>query len=316
MSLRVVLFASLVVMLIAAGFAFADGVPTVTPLTYSGVLQNSAGAPVTTAQALQLTLWDDATANASANQKCVTPTQSITPDSQGRFQVLLDQACYDAVRANPNLWVQLQVGAVVMPRVKLGAVPYAVESGRAVDLGEPAQQRLLPTGSIVAFGGSTAPAGWVLCDGATYSQTDPRFAALFAAIGTTYGAGSSAGLFRVPDLRGRSLLGAGTGPGLRPRTAGQVLGAEDITAQAMPTHSHTGTTGGAVRSGSVRVVASPGLGIDPNHVTGYTPQPPFTDIQGGVAGNHTHAFTTDPAGGSTNDGNVQPSLVSQFIIRL
>jgi microcystin-dependent protein len=224
------------------GKAVADGIPTVTPLTYSGVLQNSAGAPVTTAQAMQLTLWDDASANAAANQKCVTPTQTITPDAQGRFQVLLDQACLDAVRNHPNLWVQLQVGAVVLPRSKLGVVPFSVESGRAVSLGEPAQQRLLPSGSIVAFGGSTAPPGWVLCDGAAYSSTDPRYAGLFAAIGTTYGTGTSAGQFNVPDLRGRSVLGAGTGTGLSPRTVGQAVGAEAVSleAQNMPPNPFPG----------------------------------------------------------------------------
>jgi hypothetical protein len=116
---------------LVAGLAVADGIPTITPLTYSGVLQNSAGAPVTGQQSMQLTLWDDATANASANQKCVTPTQNVTPDSQGRFQIVLDQACFDAVRASPNLWVQLQIGSAVLPRSKLGAVPYAVESGKA-----------------------------------------------------------------------------------------------------------------------------------------------------------------------------------------
>ena len=113
------------------GKAIADGIPTVTPLTYSGVLQNSNGTAVTTQQSMQLTLWDDATANASVNQKCVTPTQNLTPDAQGRFQVQLDQACFDAVKANPNLWVQVQVGSTVLPRTKIGAVPYAVEAGKA-----------------------------------------------------------------------------------------------------------------------------------------------------------------------------------------
>lgn len=110
---------------------WADGIPTTTPLAYSGVLQDSVGNAITTAQSIQITLWDDATANASANQKCTTPTQSVTPDSQGRFRVVLDQQCYDVVRINPNLWVQLQVGSTVLPRSKIGAVPYAVEAGKA-----------------------------------------------------------------------------------------------------------------------------------------------------------------------------------------
>ncbi len=125
---------AVVVMVGVVGFigkAIADGIPTMQPLTYSGVLQTSAGAAVTTQQSIQITLWDDAAANASANQKCTTPTQNVTPDAQGRFQVLLDQACFDAVKVNANLWVQVQVGATVLPRSKLGAVPYAAEAGKA-----------------------------------------------------------------------------------------------------------------------------------------------------------------------------------------
>lgn len=143
--------------LVVGGFAVADGIPTTTPLTYSGVLQNSTGTPIATPQSMQLTLWDDATANASVNQKCVTPTQSITPDSEGRFQIVLDQACFEAVRSNPNLWVQVQVGATVLPRSKLGAVPYAVESGRS-------------TRTVVSYMGRSLTAFGIYC-GATPSTT-------------------------------------------------------------------------------------------------------------------------------------------------
>lgn len=167
------------------GKAIADGIPTMTPLTYSGVLQSSAGAPVTAQQSMQLTLWDDATANASMNQRCVTPTQNVTPDPQGRFQIVLDQACFEAVRANPNLWVQLQIGATVLPRSKLGAVPYAVESGKAVRtvvssttasstaFGVLCGATPNTTGAVTAMGGALT--GWratkFLCEQACSSRT-------------------------------------------------------------------------------------------------------------------------------------------------
>ena len=44
-----------------------------------------------------------------------------------------------------------------------------------------------PIGAILAFGGATAPAGWLLCQGQAVSRT--TYAALFAAIGTAFGAG-------------------------------------------------------------------------------------------------------------------------------
>lgn len=70
----------------------------------------------------------------------------------------------------------------------------------------------MPTGTIVATGRSTAPTGWLLCDGAAVSRT--TYAALFAAIGTTYGAGNGSTTFNVPDLEQRFPLGkaaSGTG---------------------------------------------------------------------------------------------------------
>jgi microcystin-dependent protein len=50
------------------------------------------------------------------------------------------------------------------------------------------------------------PSGWLLCDGSAVSRT--TYAALFAAIGTTYGAGNGSTTFNVPDLRGRTPVGA------------------------------------------------------------------------------------------------------------
>ena len=61
-------------------------------------------------------------------------------------------------------------------------------------------------GQIHAFGGATAPFGWVICDGKEYSQVDyPR---LYAAIGTAYGTSNAALYFRVPDLRGSFARGS------------------------------------------------------------------------------------------------------------
>src|ERR1700722_946140 len=68
----------------------------------------------------------------------------------------------------------------------------------------------VPSGTVAAFAGSTAPAGWVLCDGSEYNGTSATYAALYTAIGVTFGDGNaSAGSFNVPDLRGRVVVAAG-----------------------------------------------------------------------------------------------------------
>lgn len=63
----------------------------------------------------------------------------------------------------------------------------------------------VPTASVQAFAGSTAPSGWLLCAGQAVSRS--TYADLFAAIGTTYGAGDGSTTFGLPDLRGRVIAG-------------------------------------------------------------------------------------------------------------
>ncbi len=64
-----------------------------------------------------------------------------------------------------------------------------------------------PTGSVISYAGSTAPQGWLMCNGAAVSRT--IYADLFAMIGTTYGVGDGSTTFNIPDLRGVFVRGAG-----------------------------------------------------------------------------------------------------------
>ena len=65
-----------------------------------------------------------------------------------------------------------------------------------------------PAGTIISFAGSTAPEGYIICDGSEVSRTD--YADLYAAIGDIYGSGDGSTTFKVPDLRGEFLRGTGT----------------------------------------------------------------------------------------------------------
>lgn len=65
-----------------------------------------------------------------------------------------------------------------------------------------------PLGTILAFGGTSAPAGWMICQGQAISRT--TYAKLFAIIGTAFGSGDGSTTFNIPDLRGEFLRGAGT----------------------------------------------------------------------------------------------------------
>ena len=97
-------------------------------------------------------------------------------------------------------------------------------------------------GEIRMHGGSTAPSGWVWCDGAEYSRS--TYSVLFGVVGSTFGAGNGSTTFNVPDLRGRVPLGAGSAPGLTARTTGAKAGAESVplTIGHLPSHNHGGST--------------------------------------------------------------------------
>lgn len=61
-----------------------------------------------------------------------------------------------------------------------------------------AQVQGVPTGTILPFAGNTIPSGFLACNGAAVSRT--TYAALFSAIGTTYGGGDGSSTFNVPQL--------------------------------------------------------------------------------------------------------------------
>lgn len=71
-----------------------------------------------------------------------------------------------------------------------------------------AMSDLLPPGTVLPYAGSTTPSKFLACNGAAVSRT--TYAALFAAIGTTWGPGDGSTTFNVPDCRGVFIKGAGT----------------------------------------------------------------------------------------------------------
>ena len=100
---------------------------------------------------------------------------------------------------------------------------------------------ILPSGSILPFGGTAAPtAAFLLCNGADVSRT--TYARLFAVIGTAYGAGNGSSTFGLPDLRDRVPLGKGSN--------NSTLGAETGSAAASSVITNATTNTGTGTSGS------------------------------------------------------------------
>lgn len=95
--------------------------------------------------------------------------------------------------------------------------------------------------TIKAFGFAFAPQGWALCQGQILAISTNS--ALFSLLGTTYG-GNGQTTFGLPDLRGRTAIGQGQGPGLQNYSIGQVGGSENATLndKNLPAHTHTATS--------------------------------------------------------------------------
>jgi len=92
-------------------------------------------------------------------------------------------------------------------------------------------------GYTTCFAGNFAPKNWAFCQGQIINIASNT--ALFSILGTVYG-GNGTTTFGLPDLRGRTIVGAGQGPGLSQYSLGQVGGSENDTMSLvqMPAHVH------------------------------------------------------------------------------
>jgi len=97
-------------------------------------------------------------------------------------------------------------------------------------------------GQIQMFGFNFAPRGWAWCDGQLLAISSNS--ALFALLGTTFG-GDGRTAFGLPDLRGRSAVHVGNGPGFSTISWGEKGGSEyaTLSTNQMPSHVHGVSTG-------------------------------------------------------------------------
>lgn len=170
-------------------------------------------------------------------------------------------------------------------------------------------------GQVSMFARETAPAGWLKANGAAVSRV--TYAALFAAIGTRFGAGDWVNTFNIPDLRGEFIRGWDDGRGLDPgrdlggvqggqnalhthtartNAAGEHTHAASSDAAGEHTHTFTKSAGSNNTPGGYVTTANGGGSI---HVTNPAGAHSHTvTIQGAPA--HSHAVTVDASGGNEN----------------
>jgi phage-related tail fiber protein len=90
---------------------------------------------------------------------------------------------------------------------------------------------IVPIGSVFYFAASSAPTGYLSCNGAAISRT--TYSALFAIISTTYGSGDGSTTFNLPDLRGEFIRGWDNGRGV---DSGRTMGSSQ--SHAIASHDH------------------------------------------------------------------------------
>jgi len=158
-------------------------------------------------------------------------------------------------------------------------------------------------GQIQAFGFNFAPRGWAKCDGQLLAIS--QYNALFSLLGTMYG-GDGRTTFGLPDLRGRSIVGIGTGPGLSNIKQGEKGGSENatLTINNMPNHNH-----------SVQVQVNTGVGSEPDP-TGFIANEPNGFAEDATANAHLGGVTQASVGGGQSFGIRSPFLGIEVCIAL
>ncbi len=163
---------------------------------------------------------------------------------------------------------------------------------------------IVPSGTIVAFGNTTAPTGWLACNDAAISRS--TYARLFATIGTSFGVGDGSSNFNVPDLRDRVPLGYGSNmTSLGAATTGIAASAVMASANKTDATTPTGTTGSTTQSVSTTTATFATSAKDSSQSTAVTAVNTSA---------HTHsipALTID----SFSVNTTLPSQVVQYIIK-
>ena len=147
------------------------------------------------------------------------------------------------------------------------------------------------------WGTASAPTGYLLCNGAAVSRT--TYSALFAVIGTAFGAGDGSTTFTLPDFRDRFPVGAGT-----TYSANSTGGSKDAI---VVSHTHTATDSGHQHVVTGNVAGTADLGA-PSGGNVYSPI--------SAAGGFGYAnITVSTTGSSGTNANLPPYLGVYFIIK-
>lgn len=146
----------------------------------------------------------------------------------------------------------------------------------------------VPVGLISAYPVSTAPHGWLLCDGSAVSRT--TYKELFDVIGTSHGSGDGSTTFNLPYMPGNTIVGVDTNDS-NFNAAGKTYGEKThtLTIDEMPSHDHKARFGDTAGGDG----------------SGYR----FSNTSG------TNRVMIENEGGGQAHNNIQPSIAEYYMIK-
>ncbi len=171
-------------------------------LNYQGYLTDSGGNSVSDGnQNITFRIYNVSTGGVALWTEARTVTTS-----DGVFSVVLGENTPIDLAFDTQYYLGITVGgSELSPRTKISSVSTAFNG--------------VPPGSVLPYFGTSAPTGWLLCDGSAISRT--TYSSLFSIIGVSSGNGDGVTTFNLPDLRGRFLRGVDNGAGNDPDVAGR-----------------------------------------------------------------------------------------------
>jgi len=172
--------------------AFAQANVQATGISIQGIARDENNSAIANIDALSLQFKIYYLSGSSTEVDISNTTANVKTDNFGVFSYVMsiDKTLFTAI-CNSAAYLKVTQGSTVFSNEKLQAVPYAIHAQNGV-----------PTGTIMAFIGTTAPEGWLLCNGASFADNAAN-AKLRELLGS----------FNTPNLTARYLRGTGTSEG-------------------------------------------------------------------------------------------------------